>query len=198
MVWRFDWDSFSSCSRYSSGTHCGRERSPPVSTRAMSVAMTARPHPATPRRGRRWHTARRSRRPSCRRPERQPCEQVVSHGHLHFLKQEIPDYRGELGRRGQQAEVAVVEEVQPGIRDELRHDAAVDPGHDRIVTTGQDQGRLAQRMQPPDARPTDAGKELRVVAPRSAGSKLSPNAPIFSIRCMTGSQRCFWSSDPHR
>ena len=34
--------------------------------------------------------------------------------------------------------------------------------------------------------------------PDPTSGSVSPNAPIFSIRAISGSQRCFCSSEPHR
>ena len=54
--------------------------------------------------------------------------------------------------------------VQPGVRDERGQDAPVDVRDDRIVVTGQDQGRLAQQRQQRQRRPACPGGQLVQVA----------------------------------
>ena len=75
-------------------------------------------------------------------------------------EQELPDYGGDLLGAGEQAEVAVGVDVQPGGRQERGHHLGVDQRDDRVVVAGQDQRRLADERKERQAGPADARREL--------------------------------------
>ena len=51
---------------------------------------------------------------------------------------------------------------------------------------------------PPRPRPRRAVVVSPPATPDPTSGSVRPNAPIFSIRAISGSQRCFCSSEPHR
>ena len=57
-------------------------------------------------------------------------------------RQEVVHDRRQLIDRGQQSQVAIIEDVQPGIRDKPRHDPRIHRRHYRIVSARQHQSRL--------------------------------------------------------
>jgi short chain dehydrogenase len=67
-----------------------------------------------------------------------------------------------------QLQVAAAVDVQLAARYQPVHDPRVDQRDDRIVVTGQDQGRRPQLRQPRQAGPAEAGEELVDVTPGRA------------------------------
>jgi len=80
------------------------------------------------------------------------------------VEQEVGDHGGQLVRLGEQAEMPVVVDVQGGVWQESGHDPGVGQGDDRVVGSGQDQGRLPQERQRGEAGPADAGEKLEQVS----------------------------------
>ena len=77
-------------------------------------------------------------------------------------------HRRQLGRLGEQPEVAAVVDVQLGVGQQAPHDAGVEQRDDGVVVAGEQQCRLPDPGQQRQAAPAGAGGELvEVAAPRA-------------------------------
>ena len=82
---------------------------------------------------------------------------------LTFFLQKFHDDRCHgLGPRNQE-QMAVIDDMQLRIGNAPRQHAHVDQGDQRVVVTGQDQGRLVDLVQPMDAGPAKSREELPVI-----------------------------------
>lgn len=64
---------------------------------------------------------------------------------------------------GEEQQVPSVEDVEPRMRNQVCHDPGIDGWNDRVIVSGQNQGRLREPMQPGQAGPTHACQQLLVI-----------------------------------
>jgi len=75
----------------------------------------------------------------------------------------MEELRGFPGHRDDE-QMAARHHFEPGIRYEPGQDLPVHHRHDRIVVAHDDEGRLAQGVQPQETRPTRHGQQLVEIA----------------------------------
>jgi len=80
-----------------------------------------------------------------------------------LLPEELIHERSHLLSLGEEQQVSSVDDVEPRMGNQARHDPCVDGWNDRVVVASQDQGRLTELMQPGQAGPAHACKQLPVV-----------------------------------
>ena len=79
------------------------------------------------------------------------------------LPEELIHERSHLLSLGEEQQVSPVDDVKPRMGNQARHDPGVDGWNDRVIVASQDQGRVTELMQPGQAGPTHACKQLPVV-----------------------------------
>ncbi len=101
-----------------------------------------------------------------------PCFHLHEVGSCHFtgvftmnslLPEELIHEWSHLLSLGEEQQVSPVDNVEPRMWNQARHDPGIDWGDDWVVVAGQDQGRLRELMQPGQAGPAHACQQLPVV-----------------------------------
>ena len=68
-----------------------------------------------------------------------------------LLPEELIHERSHLLSLGEEQQMSPVDDVEPRMGNQARHDPGVDGWNDRVVVASQDQGRLTELVQPTPA-----------------------------------------------
>jgi hypothetical protein len=80
-----------------------------------------------------------------------------------LLSEELIHERSYLLSLGEEQQVSPVDDVEPRMGNQARHDPGVDGWDDRVIVASQDQGRLTEPMQPGQTGPAHACQQLLVI-----------------------------------